>query len=138
MQVEKKTLLICLVLVLLNVITIIDARILLFDFMIGRRNRKSARKIHKEQSFKDRITMGYIYPMLKKNTVEFKWYHTLYLNVLYTIVPQCAVVVLVGMFFPKIVLYVGGVFFALGIVAAIIYRVALPGGRGGRSQYSKK
>lgn len=53
------------IMALLDILNLSDARKLLLDFLIGQRNRKNAMKIHSEQSIKDRVNMGYIYPMLK-------------------------------------------------------------------------
>ena len=78
----------CSVIVLFDVIIVSDARCLLLDFLIGQRNRKNAKKIHLEQSFKNRIHMGYIQPMLSKNKESFKKYHVLYLAVIYSLIPQ--------------------------------------------------
>ena len=80
--------------VLFDVLIVSDARRLLLDFLIGQRNRKNARKIHSEQSFKNKIHMGYIQPMLKKNKEAFRKYHILYLAIIYSLIPQYIVVCL--------------------------------------------
>ena len=56
--------------VLFDVLIVSDARRLLLDFLIGQRNRKNARKIHSEQSFKNKIHMGYIQPVYGKLEIQ--------------------------------------------------------------------
>ena len=72
---ENNTILIVLLyflIVLIDVIIISDARHLLLDFLIGQRNRKNAMQIHSEQTFKNKVHMGYIHSMLKKYQKTFK------------------------------------------------------------------
>ena len=80
---EKLFFLAYFLMIMLDIIVISDARRLLLDFLIGERNRKNAKRIHAEQSFSDRVKMGYILPMLKKYTRTFRKYHILYLVILY-------------------------------------------------------
>lgn len=122
--------------VLFDIIIISDARRLLLDFLIGRRNRKNAMQIHSEQTLNNRVHMGYIHPMLKEHKNTFKKYHTLYLVILYSLVPQYAAIVLVHIFAPNIFKYVMGAYLSVRLILAVAYRLELGPQR--RSVYAKK
>ena len=71
-------------LVLLDIIIFVDFRGLLFSFLLSKRNRKSAKKIHSSKSFFDRFTFDYI----NEHTVypkEYKFFYNLYLVFLITL-----------------------------------------------------
>ena len=123
-------------LVLLDIIIISDARHLLLDFLIGQRNRKNAIQIHSKQTFKNRVHMGYIYPMLTKLQNTFKKYHILYLVILYSLVPQYGTIVLVHILMPNILKYIAGVYLILRLLLAVFYRLELGPQR--ISVYAKK
>ena len=122
--------------VLSDVIIISDARHLLLDFLIGQRNRKNAMQIHSEQTFKNRAHMGYIHPMLKKHQNTFKKYHTLYLVILYSLVPQYVAIVLVHLLVPNIFKYIMGAYLTVRLLLAVYYRLELGPQR--ISVYAKK
>ena len=121
---------------LFDLIIISDARRLLLDFLIGQRNRKRAMEIHSEQPFKSRVNMGYIHPMLKNHQSTFKNYHTLYLAILYSLVPQYAAIVLVHFFIPNIFKYIMGLYLIVRLLIAAFYRLSLGPER--ISVYAKK
>lgn len=122
--------------VLFDIIIISDARRLLLDFLIGQRNRKNAMQIHSEQTFKNRVHMGYIRPMLKKYQKAFRKYHMLYLVVLYSLFPQYAAVVLIHILAPNIIKYVAAVYLIIRLLLAVFYRLELGPQR--ISVYAKK
>ena len=122
---EKLFILAYFLLVMLDKVVISDARRLLLDFLIGQRNRKNAKSIHAEQSFTDRVKMGYILPMLKKYKEAFKKYHTLYLVILYSLIPQYITIVLFHIFVPSVIWYVFGVFLAIKLLLTIFYTLEL-------------
>jgi len=124
------------ILLLLDIILISDARRLLLDFLFGQRNRKNAKTIHGEQRFADKLHMGYIQPMLKKYASTFKKYHNLYLVILYSLIPQYIVIVLLHIFMPSIILYVFAVFLGIKFLLAIFYRLELGPNR--MSVYAQK
>ena len=113
------------IIILMDIIVISDARRLLLDFLIGERNRKNAKKIHAEQSFSDRVKMGYILPMLKKYTRTFRKYHILYLVFLYSLIPQYMTIVLFHIFVPSVIWYVFGVFLGIKLLLTIFYTLEL-------------
>ena len=122
---EKLFILAYFLMIMLDKIVISDARRLLLDFLIGERNRKNAKKIHAEQSFSDRVKMGYILPMLKKYTGTFRKYHILYLVILYSLIPQYITIVLFHIFVPSVIWYVFGVFLAIKLLITIFYTLEL-------------
>ena len=124
------------VIILFDAIIVSDARRLLLDFLIGQRNRKNAKKIHSEQSFKNRIHMGYIQPMLKKNKEAFRKYHILYLIIIYSLIPQYIVACLFHFLAPSIIFYVIGTLSLIRILLVIFYRLELGPNR--MSVYAKK
>ena len=82
--------LLIILLALLDGITLVDLRDILMDFLIGARNRKSARRIHREQKWVARVGMGYIKLYLKRWHRDFAFFRGLYLADLFTLVPQYA------------------------------------------------
>ena len=122
---EKLFILAYFLMIMLDKVVIIDARRLLLDFLIGERNRKNAKKIHAEQSFSDRVKMGYILPMLKKYTRTFRKYHILYLVILYSLIPQYITIVLFHIFVPSVIWYVFGVFLGIKLLLTIFYTLEL-------------
>lgn len=123
-------------LVSFDMFIISDARRLLLDFLIGQRNRKNAMKIHSEQDFRNRMHMGYIHPMLKKYKNTFKKYHTLYLVILYSLVPQYVTIVFVHLLVPHIFKYIMGACLIVRILLTVFYRLELGPQR--ISVYAKK
>ena len=122
---EKLFILAYFLMIMLDKVVISDALRLLLDFLIGERNRKNAIKIHAEQSFSDRVKMGYILPMLKKYTGTFRKYHILYLVILYSLIPQYITIVLFHIFVPSVIWYVFGVFLAIKLLLTIFYTLEL-------------
>ena len=122
---EKLFILAYFLMIMLDKVVISDARRLLLDFLIGERNRKNAKKVHAEQSFSDRVKMGYILPMLKKYTRTFRKYHILYLVILYSLIPQYITIVLFHIFAPSVIWYVFGVFLAIKLLITIFYTLEL-------------
>ena len=86
----KSRILLLVLLILLDGIAFWDLRDLLKDFLIGARNRTSAKRIHAEQKWTERIGMGYIRPYLKRWHRDFAFFRGLYLADLFTLLPQYA------------------------------------------------
>lgn len=108
---------------LLDLMNLWEGRDLLFDFLVGCRNRKSARKIHGEQNRWGRLTMSYIAPMLKKHKKEFRRFHMLYKILLYSLVPRYFVLVLAHILFTNAVWYIYGSYFVIQVGVAVSYRI---------------
>ena len=122
---EKLFILAYFLMIMMDKVVISDARRLLLDFLIGERNRTNAKKIHAEQSFSNRVKMGYILPMLKKYTGTFRKYHFLYLVILYSLIPQYITIALFHIFVPSVIWYVFGVFLGIKLLLTILYTLEL-------------
>ncbi len=108
---------------IIDFITISAVRSFLFDFLIDRKNRKSAKRFHMQQSVKNRITLAYILPLLKNNASKCQLYQTLYMSILYTLVPQYAIILACNIIMQWNSIYVLAVFALIKIVIALIIRV---------------
>lgn len=87
---SKAVVLYVVLLVLLDTIAIRSLRRFLYDFLIGAGNRKTARKIYRQRSLKDRVFLGFIKSFLKSHRSVFDVYHWIYLVELVSLVPQYA------------------------------------------------
>ena len=87
-----------LLLALLDAIAVSDLRDILNDFLIGARNRKSARKIYREQPPRERVFLGYIRGYLKRHTAAFQVFRGIYLTELLSLIPQYAILFAVFLF----------------------------------------
>ena len=87
------------ILALLDAVAISSLRRFLNDFLIGARNRKSARKICSQQSLKDRVFLGFIKSFLKSHRLAFDVYHWIYLVESVLLVPQYAILLAVYMLY---------------------------------------
>ena len=117
--------------------TVISAlRSLLLDFLIGRRNLKSAKRIHAEQPFIQRVSMGYIKGMLKNYVRDFVAYRTLYLIILYTLIPQYVAVIVCNICLGYKSFYVVVAFAAIKLIIEIFLRFQVDAQR--MSKYRKK
>ena len=87
---SKAVVLYVVLLVLLDTIAISSLRRFLYDFLIGAGNRKTARKIYRQRSLKDRVFLGFIKSFLKSHRSVFDVYHWVYLVELVSLVPQYA------------------------------------------------
>ena len=96
---EKHLILLGVLLVLLDSLAVQALRRFLMDFLIGQRNMKSARKIHAQQSLRDRITLSYIPSYLKRYASQFRFHHRVYLALLFTLVPQYLLVIISALLF---------------------------------------
>ena len=92
---SKAVVLYVVLLVLLDTIAISSLRRFLYDFLIGAGNRKTARKIYRQRSLKDRVFLGFIKSFLKSLRSVFDVYHWIYLMELVSLVPQYAILLAV-------------------------------------------
>ena len=92
---SKAVVLYVVLLVLLDTIAISSLRRFLYDFLIGAGNRKTARKIYRQRSLKDRVFLGFIKSFLKSHRSVFDVYHWIYLMELGSLVPQYAILLAV-------------------------------------------
>ena len=92
---SKAVVLYVVLLALLDTIAISSLRRFLYDFLIGAGNRKTARKIYRQRSLKDRVFLGFIKSFLKSHRSVFDVYHWIYLMELVSLVPQYAILLTV-------------------------------------------
>lgn len=92
---SKAVVLYVVLLVLLDTIAISSLRRFLYDFLIGAGNRKTARKIYRQRSLKDRVFLGFIKSFLKSHRSVFDVYHWIYLMELVSLIPQYAILLAV-------------------------------------------
>ena len=92
---SKAVVLYVVLLVLLDTIAISSLRRFLYDFLIGAGNRKTARKIYRQRSLKDRVFLGFIKSFLKSHRSVFDVYHWIYFMELVSLVPQYAILLAV-------------------------------------------
>lgn len=88
----KMLLFLLLLLIIVCSLNFYALRRLLLDLLVGARNRKNAYKIHKEQKAKDRFTLSYIEPMIKRYTYEFRFFHRCYMVLIYYSAALCILV----------------------------------------------
>ena len=78
-----------------NGINIMFMRDVIREILVGNRNRKSERKIYKEQSIKQKFLLQYIGPELKKYKKDYtKWLKRYYAN-LTIVIPEILILALV-------------------------------------------
>ena len=71
----------------LEAVCLSDLQTIVYGFLLSKRNDKTARKIHQQQSKKDRFTLSYI----KNHTIypkQFRRFYKLRLFYIYSLVPQ--------------------------------------------------
>ena len=104
---------------MMDLLTIKINRKLLLDFLRSKKNKWKMRELHATQTIGSRVTLDYIYPLLKKNKKAFVRYRKLYLMNLYFAVPQyliilalyfivgsCTVFLVLSLLAVKIVIYI--------------------------------
>lgn len=130
--------LLILIVLLTDILNVYAIRRLLLDFLIGARNRKNAYTIHEQQTAKDRITLSYIEPLLKKRKQEFLYFYKFYRVLLWFIMLQLVIlIIIIGVFqtekISRIILCISA---AINFVIFIILRAQFDASW--VSQYAKK
>lgn len=111
------------VLLVIDSLVISIYRDFLFDFLIGQRNRKSARKIRQAQPRKERITLSFILGHLTRYKKEFRFYQRIYMGELYSLVPQYLIVLVCNFLLWERSLYVTGGFAVFKILLLLVVRL---------------
>lgn len=75
-------------LLLIDLMTIRLIRKLLLDFLRSKKNKKTADRLYRSQPLKSRITLDYIYHLLKHDQRAFRQHHILYIFLLISAIPQ--------------------------------------------------
>ena len=107
---------------IIDSITISALRRFLIDFLIDSCNRKSAKRVHREQSFSQRVTLAYIRSFLKRNMLAFQRFHRLYMALLYTIPLQYVMVAACNVLFYNKSIYVVALFALVKLIIALFIR----------------
>lgn len=131
----KIVLLFDVMLLLIDSLTVDILRWFLRDFLIGQRNRKSARKIYEAQSPKDRFTLGFIRNHLTRYQKDFKIYHRIYMAELYSLIPQFIIAILCNILLWEKSIYVTGGFIVVKMLLNASIRVQMDGSK--RSKYRR-
>ena len=80
-------------LIIMDLLTIKINRKLLLDFLRSKKNKWKMRELHTAQTIRSRVTLDYIYPLLKKNKKAFARYRRLYLINLFFAIPQYLMII---------------------------------------------
>lgn len=110
-------------LILLDLVAIFDLRKFIIDFLYVKRSRKNAAGIYRAQTAVNKFTLFFIKPLLKKYEKEFSLYHSLYLILLITLLPQYLILVFCNVTMGTQSLYVLGVFAFIKFVICFIVRI---------------
>ena len=107
------------VFILNDIILFCDLRKLIYSFLLSKRNRKGAKKIHLEQSTWARFTLSYIkdYAVYPK---EYAFFHGLYKASMIWLLPQYMILTLVAIFWNDYFLLSAIIFGIIKIILCII------------------
>ena len=101
---------------LLDTITIADLRKFILEFLRQKKNRKHAERIYSAQSPKEKILLSFVKANLERNIAVFTVYHRIYLAVLFTLIPQYAIIIASNAFMGLKSLYVLMFFAAVKLI----------------------
>ena len=103
----------------LDILNIVDLRTLVYSFLLSKRNKKSAQKIHLEQPRKNKFTLSYIdkYAVYKR---EFRFFQKGLVLYYYTLIPQYFLLIVVNLFSSTLALILIFLFFLLKFIIAIM------------------
>lgn len=107
---------------LMDAITIRLSRKLLFDFLRNRSNKNRMHALYELQPLKSKLTLDYIYPLLKDNKKAFLRYRRLYLLLIYSAAPQYLAVFLMYFLHAEYAIFIVWMFIGIKIVIFIILR----------------
>lgn len=86
---EKLTLVLAILLIVTDLITIEDLRKLLRSFLLAKSSSTNkVRKLHNEQTFKERLLLSYIGSHIDRNVIAFQRWWKVYFYYMVSIVPQ--------------------------------------------------
>lgn len=123
------------VFILSDIILFFDLRKLIYSFLLSKRNRKGAEKIHSEQSGWARFTLSYIkdYAVYPK---EYAFFHGLYKASMIWLLPQYMILTLVAIFWNDYFLLSAIIFGIIKIILFIIVSLQFNANR--ISRFDKK
>lgn len=117
------------IMLILDLVTIGDLRKFLLDFLRVKRSRKNADSIYTAQSMRDKITLSFIKENLKKYVKEFTAFHRMYLMVLFTLVPQYAVLIVCNILMGMKSMYVLCFFAIVKLFVCFLVRINVDSNR---------
>ena len=104
---------------------------LVYSFLLSKRNKKGAAKIHKAQNAKSKFTLAYI----EKHTIypeQFQFWFRFRLITIFSIIPQYAIVIMVNIISSTFVLYLIGFLLIIKSIALYVVRSQFDSERIGR------
>ena len=103
----------------IDTLNIVDLRKLVYSFLLSKRNKKSAQKIHLEQSRENRFTLSYIhkYAVYKR---EFRFFQKSLMIYYYTIIPQYFFIIAINFISLYVTLALLIIFFMIKFVIAMM------------------
>lgn len=102
---------------------------LLFGFLIGATNKKSATKIHEQESTRNQITLQYIGDRLKKRKKEFCIIRRIYSLKLWFLLPQYITLVVMYILAPSVTQITMQILCVIKIIEFLIVRLQFDGNR---------
>ena len=94
---------------------------LVYSFLLSKRNKKGAAKIHKAQNAKSKFTLAYI----EKHTIypeKFQFWFRFRLITIFSIIPQYAIVIIVNIISSTFVFYLIGFLLIIKFIALYVVR----------------
>ena len=127
----KELILLVVILFLLDCLIIKYLYRLLFGFLVGQKNKKSATNILNEQSIKDRLTLNFIKDYLKNRNrkKEFSFIQKLYIVNLTLLLPIYLCIALCALFFWEKTPIVLSVFLIIKVVEFFLIRLQFDANR---------
>ena len=125
----KKILILFIVLVPLDFLVVKYLYKLVFGFLIGATNKKSAAKIHEEESVRNQITLQYIGCRLKKRKKEFCIIRRIYSLKLWFLLPQYITLVVMYILSPNVAQITMQILCVIKIIEFLIVRLQFDGNR---------
>ena len=89
-----------------NYASISWVRGILRDMLAGNRNGKVERRIYKEQTFRQRISLQYIFPYLKRYRQAYVLWHRRYIVQCAILVPEIVVLVTTAALLPGAIMWI--------------------------------
>jgi len=123
-------------LLILDFVTIYDLRKFLLDFLRGKKSRNNANQVYATQSLRDKIMLSFIKAHLKKYIKEFTAFHRMYKVVVYTLIPQYAILIVSNVLLGMKSMYVLCFFAVVKLIICFLVRINVDSNR--VSIYRKK
>lgn len=124
------------VMLILDFVAISDLRKFLLDFLRVKRSRSNSDHIYAIQPLRDKITLSFIKPHLKKYLKEFTTFHRMYMGVIYTLIPQYVILMVSNVLMGMKSMYVLCFFAVVKLIVCFLVRVNVDSNR--VSIYRKK